>query len=417
MPVRLRAGLVWLHRYVGLVMAAFIVLAGVTGAVLAWYHAFDAAINPQWLRVHTPSADARPLPALVLRERVLARHPGAEVNFVPLTHTPGAPAVFFIVGPEDPATGEHLPIEEDEVFVNPYTGQVLGGRRWGDITQGWSNLMPFIYRLHYQVALGAVGTTVFGVIALLWTLDCFIGAALTLPRAPAASLPRKASWWRRWMPAWRLRWNQGRYKRWFDLHRAGGLWLWAWMFVFAWSSVAFNLGGVYYPAMHAIAGTQEPPAAPVVKPLPRDEPAMGWPAGLARGRELMAQVARDKGFVVLNEERLSYSPHRGSFHYRVRSNRDIRDRRGITSIDFDAATGALLSRYVPTGESGGDTFTTWLLALHMADVWGQPFKLAVFLLGLASAGLSGTGVYIWWKKRAARRAAAARARASPDVNP
>ncbi len=407
MPVGLRNGLVWLHRYVGLVMAAFLILAGLTGAALAWYHAFDAAINPRWLRVVPSSAGAQPLPALVLRDQVLARHPQAEVNFVPLTQPAGAPAVFFIEGPEDPATGRHRPIEEDEVFVDPYSGEVLGGRRWGDISQGWSNLMPFIYRLHYQVALGTVGTYAFGVIALLWTLDCFVGAALTLPRSRGPRADTRATgWWTRWAPAWRVRWAQGRYKRWFDLHRAGGLWLWAWMFVFAWSSVAFNLREVYYPTMHSLAGTQERTEAPAVKPVPRDEPAMGWHAGLAQGRALMAELAREKDFNVLNEERLSYSPHRGSFHYRVRSDRDIRDRRGTTSLDFDAATGARLGSYVPTGESGGDTFTTWLLALHMADVWGQPFKLAVFLLGLASAGLSGTGVWIWWKKRAGRQTAA-----------
>ena len=34
-----------------------------------------------------------------------------------------------------------------------------------------------------------------------------------------------------------------------DLHRAGGLWLWAMLFVFAWSSVAFNLTPAYDAVM------------------------------------------------------------------------------------------------------------------------------------------------------------------------
>lgn len=42
--------------------------------------------------------------------------------------------------------------------------------------------MPFVYRLHYSLALDTIGTYAFGIIALLWTLDCFIGAYLTLPR-------------------------------------------------------------------------------------------------------------------------------------------------------------------------------------------------------------------------------------------
>lgn len=32
---------VWVHRYVGLVMALFLLIAGATGAVLAFYHELD----------------------------------------------------------------------------------------------------------------------------------------------------------------------------------------------------------------------------------------------------------------------------------------------------------------------------------------------------------------------------------------
>ncbi|MFQ5415166.1 MAG: PepSY domain-containing protein, partial [Phycisphaerae bacterium] len=54
-------------------------------------------------------------------------------------------------------------------------------RLWGDLSQGLANLMPFVYRLHHSLALGTVGTWIFGVVALLWTLDCFVGAWLTFP--------------------------------------------------------------------------------------------------------------------------------------------------------------------------------------------------------------------------------------------
>lgn len=384
--MRVRAALVLLHRYAGLVMAAFLVLAGVTGAPLAWYYELDAALNPQW-RVTAPAPGAQPLDPLVLRENVQRAYPQAAVHFVPLLPEPEGASVLFI---SDPAGGA------DQVFVDPYTGAVLGARRWGDLREGWTNLMPFVYRLHYEVAAGAVGSLAFGIVALLWTLDCFVGAALAWPRRAAG-----AGGWRR---ALGVRWTASAFRVNFDLHRAGGLWLWAWLFVFAWSSVAFNLPGAYYPVMHTFFETQEDHAPRGPRPMPAAQPAMGWHAGLVRGRALMEELARTRGFEVLHEQRISYLPRQGVFHYRVRSDRDIRDRRGTTSVDFDAATGRLVASYVPTGEAGGDTFTSWVLAWHMADVWGQPFKIFVFLLGLATAGLSGTGVWIWWCKRRARRA-------------
>lgn len=402
---RLRPLLVLLHRYVGLVMAAFLVLAGVTGAPLSWYYELDAALNPHWLRVAPPTPGAQPLPPLVLRDRVQQHHPQAEVHFAPLVPEQGGAAVYFIGGRRDAATGVRATLDVDQVFVDPYTGTVLGGRRWGDITQGVAaNLLPFVYRLHYEIALGTVGTYAFGIVALLWTLDCFVGALLTLPRTRAAGSGE--GWGTRWRKAWQVRWRGGAYKVNFDLHRAGGLWLWAWLFVFAWSSVAFNLREVYYPVMHALFDSQEHDRpAPAQRPRAEPEPAMGWEAGLVQGRKLMDDLARREGFTVVHEQRLSYRPQRGVLHYRVRSDRDIRDRRGTTSVDFDAATGAVVASYVPTGAASGDTITSWLLALHMADVWGQPFKVAVFLLGIATAGLSGTGVWIWWRKRKARSVA------------
>ena len=56
------------------------------------------------------------------------------------------------------------------------------------------------------------------------------------------------------------------------------------------------------------------------------------------------------------------------------------------------------------------TLTTWLVALHMANVFGLPYRILVVVLGLGIVALSVTGVYIWWSKRAARRVPARRSR-------
>nr|WP_253203921.1 PepSY-associated TM helix domain-containing protein [Methylosinus sp. KRF6] len=49
----------------------------------------------------------------------------------------------------------------------------------------------------------------------------------------------------------------------------------------------------------------------------------------------------------------------------------------------------------------------------MARVFDLPYRIFVCILGLVIAMLSGTGVYIWWKKRAAKSAPSGRRKPCP----
>lgn len=58
---------------------------------------------------------------------------------------------------------------------------LLGKRDPGDLSQGLENLMPFVYKLHFALALDEVGGWILGITALVWTPDCFVGFYLALP--------------------------------------------------------------------------------------------------------------------------------------------------------------------------------------------------------------------------------------------
>ncbi|WP_198321023.1 PepSY-associated TM helix domain-containing protein [Azohydromonas aeria] len=398
-PMRPLAVLV--HRWVGLALAAFLLIAGVTGALLAWYHELDRAISPELLQVHPPAPQAQPLDPLVLRERLQARYTPALVHYVPLKVEQGRALRFHLDGPRDARTGKEAELPFDEVFVNPYTGAVLGERKWGAIEHGLVNLMPFIYRLHFQLALGTAGAYVMGLAALLWTLDCFVGIYLTLP-ARRTQRGGNRGWWARWASAWRVRWSGGAYKLNLDLHRAGGLWPWIMLFVLAWSSVSFNLGEVYQPVMRSIFATQRAEQVRAQHQPAHAQPAMEWTQALQTGRQHMAALARSERFSVHFERSLGYDAQRGVFRYRVGSSLDIASEAVQTSVSFDATDGRLLGSHLPTGKAAGDTITSWLHVLHMAGLGGVPMKVFISLLGLGVGLLSVTGVYVWWKKRRAR---------------
>lgn len=405
---------VWViaHRWAGLSLALFLAVVGITGALLAFYDEIEALIAPQLHVVQPPSPQAELLDSLVLRAKVQAAYPGAVINYLPLHLEPGR-TLKLDIRRIDPANGRVEPWSPtvDEVFVDPYTGRILAERLWGDIGQGAINFMPFVYRLHYTLLADKTGRYVLGIAALIWVLDTFIGFYLTLPvRRTRQQIPVNSgapSWWSRWKPSWLVRWTGGETKLTFDLHRAGGLWLWPILFVFAWSSVSFNLKEVYDPVMRLFGGERLLDGLATLA-RPRHEPQLDFAAAVARGRELAAYEAAQRGLIIepTGASALSHRPAVGAYVYYFSTDRDFTNNGGRSLVVFDSDGGGLRKLLLPQGANGANTFTEWLIALHMGRVWGLPYRIAVTAIGLMVTILSVTGVLIWMRKRQARSFAA-----------
>lgn len=378
------------HRYVGLAMAVFLVVAGVTGALLSFYDELDRALSAELMEVRPPSPGARPLDPFELTERVNEQLPqGQKLQSV------------HFDGEADRALGVWLQLEPDEwqeTFIDPYTGKVLGGRDWG-FPQRSSDVMPFVYSLHYSLSLGEVGRYLFGIVALLWTLDCFVGAYLTFPRAERRGrFGPRLSWFRRWIPAWIVKTRQlGSFV--FTFHRASGLWLWAMLLVFAWSAVSFNLREVYTPVMATLTGMKPSghDTLPQLKP-PYPEPALGMREAHAAGRKLMAEEAKRRNFTVEREVQLYYAEDHGAFAYRVESSLDLSSSHPRTEIYFDG-NGRFLNFEAQSGITPGNTISSLFTYLHIAAIGGLWYRVFVSVVGIAIAALSVTGVWVWWRKR------------------
>lgn len=412
----MRQFFVFMHRYVGLVMAIFLVIVGLTGALIAFYDEIDGYINHDLMFVAELPANTPLIDPFALRDAVLNQYPQASIDYLELTHKDNHARVFYLEPKINPATGKPYTLEFSEVYVNPYTAEVIGGRNANKISESWKNVMPFVYELHYALALGKLGAYVLGIVALLWTVDCFVGAYLTLParrktvmakvQANASlskPVKKETSWLSRWWKSWKIRWAGGFYKVNFDFHRAGGLWLWAMLFVFAWSSVAFNLSDeVYSPVTKWIFMQAEKPEIKKL-PKPLEMPVLNFKQAFAIGKTLMAEQAQLKGFSIIAPQAMSYKPALGVYQYRVKSNRDVNEKYGSTRVTFNANTGQFIALSLPSGEDAGDTFTSWIVTLHMAKIGGLPMKIFVCVMGLAVTGLSITGVYIWLKKRKSRQ--------------
>jgi uncharacterized iron-regulated membrane protein len=404
-PAHRRPILVVLHRWAGLAMAAFLFVAGVTGAVISWDHELDEWLNPQLTAARGTGPS---LPPLELAKQIEARHPQVQVTSVPLAAEPGHSLAFGVAARVDPASGRLFTPGFNQVFIDPASGEELGRREWGAVWPiGRENIVSFLYVLHYSLHLPALagidrwGVWLMGVIALIWTLDCFTGVYLTLP---ARRRERDGQgFWQRWQAAWKVRWRGGSYKINFDLHRAGSLWTWALLFIVAFTAFSLNLyREVFFPAMSLVSEVTPSPFD-LRTPADHDKPIVpkiGFSAVLPIAQQEAARRGWDEpaGAVF-------YSPDFGIHGVRFFAPEDAHGAGGVgpRTVYLDGRDGRLLSVREPWTGTAADLFVQAQFPLHSGRILGLPGRILISAMGLVVAMLSVTGVVIWLRKRAARR--------------
>ncbi|WP_444543075.1 PepSY-associated TM helix domain-containing protein [Methylomonas koyamae] len=401
--MNLRPFWVVVHRYAGLAMTVFLVIVGLTGSLLAFYHELDSWLNPAF----SAPAGNRPrmgLPSILERVETLA--PNARFQSVSLSDD----AVEVWVAPKtNPLDGKPYALDFDQLLLNPYNGDELGRRKWGDIGQGLTNLLPFVYRLHYALALGEIGGWILGITALVWTLDSFVGCYLTLPpsrrcrgNAGQAVLAALGSGLEDQMARLRLsdQFRSAPRRRPMVMAVAAGVRL---------------VQRLHEPerqrlcAGDADAGRRIPRTVLDFPDLdkPLENPAIAWRDAYRIAGELMEQATHAHGVSIEKPVSFRYNAEKGFYVYVARSGADIQDKGGDTRLVLDATTGAQKLLLFPSGQYAGNTVSSWLAALHTANVFGMPYRILVCTLGLAIVMLAVTGVVIWLKKRRARLAKAA----------
>ena len=212
-------------------MAVFLIVEGLTGSLLAFRAELTRLFDPGLAGV-PPTPGAKPLDLGTLIECAEAREPKARLRYRWLVTDDTA--IFRMEPQINPETGKPYELDFDSIVLDPWTGKELKRLQSGMYTQGLlPNVMPFVYDLHKTLILGRTGVWILSILALLWTIDCFVGFYLTLPLT-------LEKFWSRWKAAWLVKLRGGFYRVNFDLHRAGGLWVWPLLLVFAWSSVALS---------------------------------------------------------------------------------------------------------------------------------------------------------------------------------
>lgn len=390
----IRGAFVRLHRWLGLATAIFLALAGLTGAVLAFHHEIDEWLNPEF---YTTRAEGEPLPLVELAARAQADHPQMHVIYI---EADGAEHPALAVGEPrpDPVTGIYPELDYNWVYLDPVTGETLATRYWARCCFSAEDFIPFIYEFHHTLTLpGTWGYLLMGVVAIAWTLDCFIALWLTFPRG--------RPFFAKWKSAWQVKRGGGAYRTNFDLHRAGGLWLWIILLPVAVSSIAMNLPDHVF--------------RPVVSIFSPVEQSVYYKRGfwtadqIGETRQSYAQIfARGEAEAVAHDlDKPIYGLYLNTLYnyYAVGYGSHDGEVLGSPWFYFDGGDGRLLRADIPGRGTAGEIFEQLQFPIHGGRIAGLAGRIVICVTGIVIFMLSVTGIVIWWKKRGARRLRAGKA--------
>ena len=402
------------HRWAGLAIAAFLFVSGVTGAVVSWDHELDDLLNPHLMNAVT-TGPARP--SLELAREIEARDPEIVVTDIPLVLEEGKSFAFWVEPRVDPATGRIFEPGYNQVFIDPPTGNELGRREWGAVWPLSSeNFVSFLYVLHYSLHIPRMwgidmwGMWFMGVIALIWTIDCFVGFYLTLParrerrerRAAIVEQQLARGFWARWAPAWRIKTSGSAYRVNFDIHRAFGLWLWLLLFILAVSAVSLNLNHEVAQPLVKLFSSFTPTPFDTRIPQAEENPILPQ-----QSFETILERARAEG-----DRRgwtqpigsVFYSQSYGVYGVTFYHPGDDHGAAGVgnPALYYDGIDGQPAGDFVPWRGTAGDLFLQVQFPLHSGRIAGLPGRILISFMGLVVAALSVTGVVIWYRKRIAR---------------
>ena len=348
-----------LHLIVAIAAGLFIVLLGVTGALMAFEPELDHVLH--W-KLSYVQPQGKPMTLAQIREAVGKTFPDEKIGAY---FTATAPNLSYAVV-----------LKEKIAYVNQYTGEVLGMRAQVMDWQG------YVHQLHLRLAMldkgrkfGETVIKVSGVCALFLVIT---GAYL---------------WW----PVKRVSISKSNGSRrfWFDVHNSMGILALVFVLLLTVTGIMIAFEKQTTPLLYRITGSQEveqprleATVVPGATPLTPDE-AMAVAAKAVPGATPF--------FLIVPS---------GKQPYRI-SARFPEDRTpgGRTRVVVDPYGGKVLFTIDSRSGPGGYRAVTLNRAIHTGDIFGLASKTVMALASLVMALQLVTGVVMWIKRRGAEKKA------------
>jgi len=346
-----------LHRYAGLVIGLLLVLSGLSGSVLVFRDEIEALVSPE-MRVTT--AQGKHVTVDKVLQTVQRAYPDDRPFAIRLPRTPQQTYLIKM------NTAHAL-----FVYVDPYSGRILGAHRQKDSAMGWIGL------LHTELLGGEAGETALGIGGLLLIGLCVSGVVLWWPRNGKIS----RGFTLRWSAPWK------RLK--FDLHRVSGVVMALLLLVVALTGVSL----VFNKTVTGLINT-------LTASLPRSAPPLSSSPGPAAPLYSIDALLREADRVLPAPTTWINLPQTPQAPVTVRKKLPQESHpNGRNFVYLDQYTGRVLQVENALTAPLGTRIANLLYPIHTGAIAGTPTRMLQSAVGLSPLLLFITGLAMWNSRR------------------
>jgi uncharacterized iron-regulated membrane protein len=363
------------HLWLGLILGLYFVVIGITGSLLIFGREIDVWLNPQLLTVKVEGEKA---PLSVVMANFQAAYPKLKASYINYPTRPDS--VYSIrIGPNQAS--------QLYVYLNPYTGKVIGERTRA------GHLYGFLCYLHFYLLYGQTGWNANGYGAILLTVLLLTGVWLWWPNARSGAAV--------WKSRFRIKTGMGMKKLLYDIHNVAGIYPLAFSLIFTLTTIEFIFPDATKAVVYAVTGEVGDPKITVT------------PKGKAKDLDELVRVADS---ALDGQIRRVSFPSSPTAPLTMRKEwEDWNVNRNHASLSIDPYEAKVL-HIADTRNAGiGRKIIQYCIPLHYGIWGGIPVRIVYVFLGLVPLVAFVTGFWHWRlreqaAKQVAEKVAAAQAK-------
>ena len=341
-----------LHLYGGLIAGIFVLIFGVTGSIMAFEQEIDHLLHRKLVYV-TPRG--RALSLVEVGTAVAKSFPNERVKSYGVSTAPDVSCEVELPG--------------KVLYVNQYTGQVLGERKYG------MGFLGFVHQLHLRLmwlSKPAAGKLIMSWAGMLMLFLLVSGLYL---------------WWplKRVTIAW-----GGRSRRvWFDLHNAAGIFSFVFLMVLTLTGVVIGFERKTTPWLFQLTQSQPAREPDIQISPPAGAKAITPDQAVELARAALPGAAPFQ--VNVPEPNDPYEVH-------LRYPEDLTPG-GRSWVTLNPYSGKVLFVQSSRTAPAGTRMVILNRAVHTGDIFGIPSKAIMSLASLMAVVQVVSGVAMWWKSK------------------
>ncbi|MBD2771750.1 PepSY-associated TM helix domain-containing protein [Iningainema tapete] len=348
----------YLHRYLGLVVGLVLIIIGLTGSLLVFEKEISQFLVTQQFGQVSVGQQRVPVESVLdTVKTAYASQPDLKLLGINTVGDAQTPYRVLLQSPNEQRT---------EVFVNPYTGKIMGSQVWDTSEIG------LIFKLHYQLLAGKVGEVIAGIVAFVLLILSITGIVL---------------WpgWRKLIAGFKIKWDAHPKRVNFDVHKLIGAIAAVFLTMIAFTGVCWNFWEFSKPAIHVATLTP-------ILPYPVSQPIEGK-SSLGLSEILQKADAAIPG-AVTTYIRLPLTKE-GVFRIGKKQPQETNEY-GYSQVYLDQYTGKVVQLKNGLEPSRADRIFQTFGPIHFGTFWGLPSRIFYVFVGLTPLILFITGFVMWW---------------------